>query len=72
MSLKRIAVILIIIGGVACYLVSISEPTAADYIEGRGIGSNFSVHEITLRDGTKCAVVMQSRGAGISCNWQYR
>lgn len=34
------------------------------------LGSDVSVHAVTLKDGTKCAVAESHKGVSITCNWR--
>lgn len=41
-----------------------------DAIKVEALGSIGFVQEVTLKDGTKCAVLIGSQRGGISCNWK--
>lgn len=54
--------------GTAVWAVIATERAQA---AGVRTGGNIIVHEVTLSDGTKCAVADKiNHGTGISCNWR--
>jgi hypothetical protein len=57
-----------IIGVIAALLLAgCGEPIDQAYDAGVGMGG---VYEVTLSDGTRCAVMAMPYKGGIDCNWE--